>query len=34
MTYVHDGKQFIVLAAAGNPATEAPAALVAYALAE
>jgi quinoprotein glucose dehydrogenase len=33
MAYLHAGRQFIVFAAAGNPATRTPASLVAYALA-
>ena len=33
MSYLHDGRQFIVFAAAGNPATRTSASLVAYALA-
>ena len=33
MSYLHDGKQFIVFAAAGNPATRTSANLIAYALA-
>jgi quinoprotein glucose dehydrogenase len=32
MTYLHEGRQYIVFAAAGNPATRTPANLVAYAI--
>jgi quinoprotein glucose dehydrogenase len=32
MTYLHQGRQYVVFAAAGDPATQTPAMLVAYAL--
>jgi quinoprotein glucose dehydrogenase len=32
MTYMHKGRQYVVFAAAGNPATQTPAMLVAYAI--
>jgi quinoprotein glucose dehydrogenase len=34
MTYLYKGKQYIVFAAAGDPATQRPAVMVAYALAD